>query len=78
MDQARLADRINRLPYEQWLPADESAGIIGVSAPEAAKLLRAGRRHGMLTVRRVDDGRLLFMRIRRRPTTRIIRTGVSA
>ncbi|MEU7228963.1 hypothetical protein [Streptomyces chrestomyceticus] len=77
MDQARLADRINRLPFEKWLPAEESAGVIGVAAHEAAKVLRAGRRNGMITVRRVDD-RLLFMRIRRRPTARLTRTGVPA
>lgn len=69
MDQARLTDRINRLPFERWLRAEESADIFGVAAHEATTLLRAGRRCGMITVRRNTDG-VEFMRVRRRPSAR--------
>ncbi|WP_404949112.1 hypothetical protein HFP70_35605 [Streptomyces sp. ARC14] len=69
MDQARLTDLINLLPFERWLRAEESASFFGVAANEATTLLRAGRRRGMITVRRNTDG-VEFMRVRRRPAAR--------
>ncbi|MFD0352982.1 hypothetical protein ACFVHW_04420 [Streptomyces sp. NPDC127110] len=66
MAHARLADQINRLPFEMWLRADEGAQRIGLPTAEAETVLRAGRRCGMLTVRRID-GAVEFMRVRRRP-----------
>ncbi|RSS95069.1 hypothetical protein EF903_05360 [Streptomyces sp. WAC05292] len=71
MQHARLADQINRMPFETWLCASQSAEQIGVPDAEAERVLRAGRRSGMLTVRR-EDGTVKFMRVRRRPraTTR--------
>ncbi|MFD4933450.1 hypothetical protein [Streptomyces virginiae] len=66
MQHARLADRINRLPYETWLCAETSAQQIGLDATEAGTVLRWGRRHGMLTVRR-ENGAVEFMRVRRHP-----------
>lgn len=69
MRRIRLADRINQLPYETWLGVGESAQRIGVSAEEAATLLRAGRRSGMITVRRNGNNSagVLYKRIRRQP-----------
>ncbi|WP_433860119.1 hypothetical protein [Streptomyces kronopolitis] len=62
---ARLADQINRLPYETWLRADESAKLIGLPAVEVGKVLRAGRRSGTITVSRSPQGSVLFKRVRR-------------
>ncbi|MEU6632793.1 hypothetical protein ABZ905_31605, partial [Streptomyces parvus] len=67
MHNVRLAERINRLPYETWLCITTSAQAIGLPPAEAETVLRAGRRRGMLTVRRADQGTMEFMRIRRRP-----------
>lgn len=77
MDQARLADRINRLPFERWLDVEESASIIGVAAREHATLLRAGRRNGMIIVRRESDG-VAVKRVRRHPSTRLRSNGAPA
>ncbi|MEV0487328.1 hypothetical protein AB0I69_42850 [Streptomyces sp. NPDC050508] len=65
MSSARLADQINRLPYETWVCVAESAKLIGLSVGEADKVLRAGRRRGTLTVSRDDQGSVLFKRVRR-------------
>ncbi|MFD7764099.1 hypothetical protein [Streptomyces microflavus] len=68
MQNARLVERINRLPYETWLCLSRSAQTIGLPAAEAETVLRAGRRRGMLTVRRTPEGGAVeFMRVRRRP-----------
>ncbi|MFB8025908.1 MULTISPECIES: hypothetical protein [unclassified Streptomyces] len=68
MDSARLAERINRLPFAQLLGATESALWLGVEEDEALRLLRAGRRQGMITVRRNREvGSVEFMRVRRHP-----------
>jgi hypothetical protein len=65
MQSARLADQINRLPYETWMCVDESARLIGLPVGEADKVLRAGRRRGTLTVSRDAEGMVLFKRVRR-------------
>ncbi|MFI9052497.1 hypothetical protein [Streptomyces sp. NPDC053427] len=63
--QSSLADQINRLPYETWMRADESARLIGLPAVEVDKVLRAGRRRGTITVSRSEEGSVLFKRVRR-------------
>ncbi|MER7759497.1 hypothetical protein [Streptomyces sp. NPDC097619] len=73
MPPVRLEDAINRLPFETWLRAEQSAERIGLPAAEADRVLRAGRRNGMLTVRR-EGGLLEFMRVSRRPRVGARRT----
>ncbi|MEU0857443.1 hypothetical protein ABZ352_18670 [Streptomyces griseofuscus] len=77
MEDAYLADRINRLPWETWLGAEESAAHLGVASEEVTRLLRAGRRNGMITVRRNDTG-VLYKRISRRPSAGARRVSVPA
>ncbi|AWI32664.1 hypothetical protein [Streptomyces tirandamycinicus] len=79
MQGARLADQINRLPFETWLRADESAQRIGLPAAEAEKVLRAGRRRGSITVRREESsGHVLFKRVRRHPLPQMRPDGARA
>ncbi len=66
MTVARLADQVNRLPWETWLREDMSALWFGLPPEEAAKVLRAGRRVGSLTVRRAGDA-IEYKRVRRHP-----------
>ncbi|WP_330335684.1 hypothetical protein OHS33_38545 (plasmid) [Streptomyces sp. NBC_00536] len=66
MQHVRLAERINRLPFETWFCVEMSAQQIGLTPTEAETVLRAGRRRGMLTVRR-ENGAVEFMRVRRHP-----------
>lgn len=74
MQSARLADQINRLPYETWMCVNESARLIGLPLGEADKVLRAGRRRGTLTVSRDAEGAVLFKRVRRHrlPQVRLV------
>lgn len=66
MKGAPVAHRINLLPWQRWLNAGELARELGVSAEEAERVLRAGRRRGSITVNRrgVEP---LFMRVGRHP-----------
>ncbi|MET9528147.1 hypothetical protein [Streptomyces coeruleorubidus] len=72
MDGVPVADRINRLPFQQWLCAAELTKELGLPACQAEKVLRAGLRRGTITVRRKEVAERegtepLFMRIRRHP-----------
>ncbi|MGW0562835.1 hypothetical protein ACWDZ4_20005 [Streptomyces sp. NPDC003016] len=66
MQNAHFVERINQLPFETWLCLAESAQQMSLPSAEVEKLLRAGRRCGMITVRR-EEGPLQFKRVRRRP-----------
>jgi hypothetical protein len=66
MNADNVAQRINRLPWETWLDAEDSARHIGLPLREADKLLRAGRRRGSITVCRVE-GQLRYKRVRLHP-----------
>ncbi|PRH80578.1 hypothetical protein C6N75_03485 [Streptomyces solincola] len=66
MNGAPVAHRINRLPWQRWLSAEELARALGLSAEEAERVLRAGRRRGSITINRKGD-ETLFMRVARHP-----------
>ncbi|MBV1940794.1 hypothetical protein KUF83_30125 [Streptomyces sp. BV286] len=66
MPRANLADRINRLPFAQWMCASESARLLDLPFEEAQKVLKAGRRHGSITVERHGEVPR-FKRVRRHP-----------
>ncbi|MER6232554.1 hypothetical protein ACFUC2_05160 [[Kitasatospora] papulosa] len=66
MNGAPVADRINQLPFQRWLPVDELARTLGLPSEQAERVLRAGRRRGSITVNRQGEQHL-FMRIARHP-----------
>lgn len=66
MNGAPVAHRINRLPWQRWLSAEELAQALDLTAEESERVLRAGRRRGSITVNRRGDIPL-FMRVARHP-----------
>ncbi|MEU9925049.1 hypothetical protein AB0H51_27840 [Streptomyces griseoluteus] len=64
---ATVAERVNQLPYETWVDAEEMARLIGLPPAEAVKVVRKGRRVGSVTVSRTEAGLLQYKRIRRHP-----------
>jgi hypothetical protein len=63
---ANVAQHVNRLPWETWVCAEESARQLGLTADETHKVLRAGRRKGSVTVRRSGAG-MEYKRVRLHP-----------
>lgn len=61
-----VASHVNRLPWDAWIPADQMPGLIDLPPAEAEKVLRAARRKGSVTVRRMGSG-LQYKRVRRHP-----------
>jgi hypothetical protein len=64
---ATVAERVNRLPYETWVDAEEMPRLIDLPPDEAVKVVRKARRVGSVTVGRTDAGLLQYKRIRRHP-----------
>ncbi|MFJ5142947.1 hypothetical protein [Streptomyces sp. NPDC088707] len=64
MEATPVADRINGLPFETWLCAEELARCFDLPVDQAVKVVRAGRRQGSITVDRKGEVPL-FMRVHR-------------
>ncbi|MEU5181180.1 hypothetical protein AB0G49_14120 [Streptomyces longwoodensis] len=61
-----VAGHVNRLPWETWLDESQLSRLTALPPDELAKVLRAGRRRGSITVRRTDSG-LQYKRVRLHP-----------